>query len=79
MVELAATDARAANAPAPVARSIEKLVSLLELSTQVRLTWVADTTVATREVGALGANGRVVTVRFDVGLETPPEFTALTR
>ena len=41
--------------PAPVLRSILKPDSLLELSFQARLTWVADAGVAVRPDGAAGA------------------------
>ena len=59
-------------------RKMRKPRSPLELSVQVRLTWLALTTVAARPLGAAGT-GRVVTLSvFEAG-DSPAALVAVTR
>jgi hypothetical protein len=67
------------NAPAPSARSILKLVSLVDWSTQLRVMLVLDAAVALSPLGAAGAVGKVVAVAVLEYAESPPVFDARTR
>src|SRR5439155_14287014 len=60
------------NAPAPSARSILKLVSLVELLVHVNVMAVLDVAVALNPLGAAGAESDVVAVAVLEYAESPP-------
>ena len=66
--------------PAPVHRSIRKPSSLLELSDQLKLTWVCEVGVAVKPLGTAGAGGGgVVASAMLEYTESPPALNARTR
>ena len=66
--------------PAVMQRSIRNPSSLLELSVQLRGTWVCELGVAVKSVGAAGAGGGgVVALAMLEYAESPPALNAATR
>ncbi len=73
------TTATRTKSPAPLLRKIEKAVSFVLLSVQLRLTWLADMAVAARLVGAAGTADGVLSVASLLQPEVPPSLNARTR